>query len=395
MRQRGQGDAVAVNLVFKHQPAREHAQGHQRPRQCGGCVAALIAQPAKHAGDLIGSHGSNGQTQSGKGFVHLRQIMRVAGAGIRRQTQFQLTIGQESRNVTVRCWYFAGLGHAYSVRRLPLRTIPALALTVAAALLLSGCVWLRLLDLKDQFAQFDRYITVPPGPGIELQFKHPVLYDVDLDTLITAEPTATATAGTGADLLTVRSYAFSHVPSDSGPDPASAEPILVLTAGIRREKLVFVDLPNDLFRVIPRDLVLRAMRSLGTATVDRSARSATAAVDLQGITAPMPTGTELVALFGQPNQIILKDGKLRVLWRYRLEGKSLRDDSKPVIAAIAFSFAPGPQPYTEQRPSRFQVNISGMWLYLALPAVRLASELHAAPQPLPASAAPDLPGVLP
>lgn len=270
-------------------------------------------------------------------------------------------------------------------------------------LLLSGCVWLRLLDLKDQFAQFDRYINVPPGPGIELQFKHPVLYDVDLDTLITAEPTATATAGTGAELLTVRSYAFSHMPSDSGPDPAGAEPIMVLTAGIRREKLVFVDLPDDLFRVIPRDLALRAMRSLGTATVDRGARSATAAVDLQGVAATVPTGSELVALFGQPNQIILKDGKLRVLWRYRLEGKSLRADGKPVVAAIAFSFAPGPLPYAQQRPSRFQVNISGMWLYLDLPATAgaaavaaaVVSEPHATPQPLPANAAPDLPAVRP
>ena len=273
-----------------------------------------------------------------------------------------------------------------------------MSLALAAVLLLSSCVWLRLLDLKDQFAQFDRYITVPPGPGIELQFRHPVLYDVDLDTLITAEPTATATAGAGADTLTVRSYAFSHLPSDLGADPANAQRILVLTAGIRHEKLVFIDLPDDVFRVIPRDLALRAMRSLGTATVDRGARSATAAIDLGGVTSPLPTGNELVALFGQPNQITLRDGKLRVLWRYRLEGKSLREDGKPVIAAIAFSFAPGPQPYGEQRPSRFQVNISGMWLYLDLTSTTNApvvEEPHAVLPPPPANVAPDLPATHP
>lgn len=281
------------------------------------------------------------------------------------------------------------------MRRIPLRTILAVPLALAMTLLLSGCVWLRLLDLKDQFAQFDRYITVPPGPGIELQFKHPVLYDVDLDTLITAEPTATASAGTGGEKLTVRSYAFSHMPSESGPDPASAERILVLTAGIRHERLVFVDLPDEVFRVIPRDLALRAMRSLGTATVDRGARSATAAIDLHGVTTPLPTGTELVALFGQPNQIVMREGKLRVLWRYRLEGKSLREDGKPVIAAIAFSFAPGAPAFTEQRPNRFQVNISGMWLYLDLPAAPREPMPLAVPQLLPAGAAPDLPAARP
>lgn len=268
-------------------------------------------------------------------------------------------------------------------------------LLLIATLLMSGCVWLRLLDLKDQFAEFDRFITVPPGPGIELQFRRPVLYDVDLDTLITAEPTATASAGSGADALTVRSYAFCHMPSDIGPDPASAEPILVLTAGIRQEKLVFVDLPDEIFRVIPRDLVLRAMRSLGTATVNRGARSATAAIDLQGVTTPLPTGSELIALFGQPNQIVMRDGKQRVLWRYRLEGKSLRDDGKPVIAAIAFSFEPGPQPYGEQRPSRFQINISGMWLYLDLPTVSALESPRATPPLPPANVDPGLPATLP
>ena len=273
---------------------------------------------------------------------------------------------------------------------------------LGSSLLLCGCVWLRLLDLKDQFAEFDRYITVPPGPGIELQFRHPVLYGVDLDTLIAAEPTATATSGTGADTLTVRSYAFCHAPSDLGPDPASAERIMVLTAGIRHDRLVFVDLPAEIFRVIPREVALRAMRSLGTATVDRGTRSATSAIDLTGVVTPLPTGNELIALFGQPNQIVMRDNKLRVLWRYRLEGKSLREDGQPVIAAIAFSFAPGAQPFGDQRPSRFQVNISGMWVYLDLPATSavvvsephatpLVEALRAAPQQPPTSVAPDLP----
>ena len=270
-----------------------------------------------------------------------------------------------------------------------LATIIACAVSV---LLLGGCVWLRLLDLKDQFAEFDRYITVPPGPGIELRFRHPVLLGDDLDTLIRAQPTATAVSGPDADAVLVRSYAFVHVPAEI-PDPVSAERILVLTAGIQHQRLTFVDLPAEIFRVIPRELALRAMRSLGAATVDRGARSATAAVDLHGLNAPLPTGRELVALFGTPNQITLRDGRLRVLWRYRLEGKSLREDGQPVIAAIAFAFAPGAASYLEQRPLRFQVNISGMWLYLDLPATTpTATDAapRAAPLQPPTSAGPDL-----
>lgn len=267
-----------------------------------------------------------------------------------------------------------------------IRRLSAIAAIAGAALLLSGCVWLRLLSLKDQFADFDRWIDVPDAPGIELRFRHPELYGDDLDTLIKATPTATAVAPTNPG-LTVRSYAFTHVASPEGADPASAERVLVLTAGVQAERVVFVGMPDEIFRVIPRDLALRAMRSLGRAQVDRGNRSATAAVDLAGIATPLPTGDALVALFGRPNHISERDGRLRVLWRYELAGTSLRDDGQPVIAAMAFCFAPG-SAYGQQRPNRFQVNVSGLWLYLDLPAVPPPT-VHAAPLLPPAGAAPD------
>lgn len=262
----------------------------------------------------------------------------------------------------------------------------ASAALLAGILLLSGCVWLRLLDLKDQFAEFDRWIAVPDGPGIELRFTEPVLLGEDLDTLIKAHPTATAVA---AD-LTVRTYAFTHEHSPVGPDPETAERVMVLTAGVRDGKVAFVGLPDEIFRALPRELVLRAMRSFGKAQVDRGTRSATATVDLAGTTAALPTRSQLIALFGLPNQVKEIEGRERVLWRYRLDGESLRDDGKPVMAAIAATFRPG-----EQQPARFQVNVSGMWLYLDLPAqapaVAVPPTDPAAIPPPPAAVAPDPP----
>ncbi len=258
----------------------------------------------------------------------------------------------------------------------------------AATLLLSGCVWLRLLDLKNQFADFDRWIEVPDNAGLELRFRRPLLLGEDLDTLIRGLPTATVV---GPE-VTVNSYAFTHVPAEGGPDPASAERILVLTTGIRAGRLAFVDLPPAIFRVIPRELALRAMRSLGHVAVNRIERNATTAVDFTGVTTTLPTGDELVALFGRPNQISEQAGRLRVLWRYRLAGTSLREDGKPVIGAMAFCFTPGPQPFGAQRPTRFQVNVNGLWLYLDLPAtVDLQPDAapDAGPRQPPAGVAPD------
>ena len=268
-----------------------------------------------------------------------------------------------------------------------MRRGPCLLLALAALTVLSGCVWLRLLSLRDQFADFDRAITVPDGPGIELRFRRPVLLAEDLATLIKARPTATVTLAE----TTVQSYAFVHITSEQGPDPRTAAAQLILTATIRGGRVTAVELPPEVFRAIPRAVALRAMRALGKAQVDQGNRSASTQVDLTGIAAPLPTRLELIQLFGLPNSVHREIGRDRLLWRFRLVGESLRSDGQPVVAAIALAFPAG-----SDRPTRFQANISGLWLYLDLPpAVATPPVGPATPRPLPATAAPDLPEARP
>ncbi len=236
---------------------------------------------------------------------------------------------------------------------------PTLLATLAATLLLcTGCVWLRLLDLKEQFADFDRWIEVPAGPGIELRFRRPVLLADDLDTLMKARPSASATV----DGQEVRAYAFTHQPADGGPDPAGAETSFVLLAGVTDGRVAFITLPPAVFRVIPRELALRAMRSLGGAQVDTRTRSASAPVDLTGVRTPLPDRGQLISLFGRPNRTMTVGADERLVWRYTLQAESLREDRQPVIAAMAFTFPP-----SGARPVRFHVNLGGMWLSLELP----------------------------
>jgi hypothetical protein len=59
-----------------------------------------------------------------------------------------------------------------------------LLILVAVVLALSGCVWLRLLSVRDQLREFDRFVEATGEPGLELRFREPVLLADDLDTLI-------------------------------------------------------------------------------------------------------------------------------------------------------------------------------------------------------------------
>src|SRR2546430_6257391 len=61
------------------------------------------------------------------------------------------------------------------------------------ALLLTGCVWLRLLAFKEQLADLDRYVKVDDRKGLAFHFLEPVLYADDVRELLQMEPTVKTT----------------------------------------------------------------------------------------------------------------------------------------------------------------------------------------------------------
>jgi hypothetical protein len=231
--------------------------------------------------------------------------------------------------------------------------------------LLSGCVWLRLLSVRDQFAAFDQHIEVPDGPGVELRFRSPVLLAADLDQLIRGAPTAEAQQGG----IAVRVYQFDRLDPDLGQRRAHGGITqLRLIATCDDGKLRALTLPPDIFTIVPRELCLAALRSLGQAQVDTSARTAIAALpqtnELARLRSLVPDRGTIIARFGPPHRTYAVDGRQRLIWRWQLDGKSLRDDGQPVVAAMGFVFPVDAPDST--RPSRFQIHLAGMWLYLDL-----------------------------
>src|SRR5262245_8179456 len=81
------------------------------------------------------------------------------------------------------------------------RTTGALALG-AISLLLGGCVYLRLLQLKRQLADFDKNFTVQLTPGLRLNCLNPVVLADDLKFL-GFYPASTRTLG-AAEQWTIR-----------------------------------------------------------------------------------------------------------------------------------------------------------------------------------------------
>jgi len=60
------------------------------------------------------------------------------------------------------------------------RRTPALLAGALVCLLLGGCIYLRLLELRNQLASFDRYFEADLRDGVKITCRKPVLLDEDM-----------------------------------------------------------------------------------------------------------------------------------------------------------------------------------------------------------------------
>jgi hypothetical protein len=168
------------------------------------------------------------------------------------------------------------------------RFAPVLA---ALCLLLGGCVYLRLLELKRQLADFDHYFAVDQTDGLTLTMQKPVLL-VDDMAFFQLAPESTKRLGAAMrwHLRWIKDYAA------PGEHPADYEVEADLT--FVDDRMVRFHLPERTFSFVQKSLVLQALRSLGHASVDKSNHSASATLDALHL-API-THTDLLHFLGAP-----------------------------------------------------------------------------------------------
>ncbi|PTX94440.1 hypothetical protein [Opitutus sp. ER46] len=178
------------------------------------------------------------------------------------------------------------------------------ALLLAGVLLLSGCVYLRLLELKHQIAAFDRHFGVQTDDGIRIICRDPVLLTDDVRWIGLA-PEKAEKRGT-AERWQVRWV--KQLP----PEVREAGTFdIVLELFFADDKLARVAIPERYFAVMPKQLLIDLLRSLGRARVDREGRAieaqlATTRPDLPGIQ----------TLLGQPTSRTVEGAETILRYRY-------------------------------------------------------------------------------
>lgn len=182
-----------------------------------------------------------------------------------------------------------------------------IALTLGT-LLLSGCVYLRLLELKRQFAQFDRHFALHTHDGLRIVAQHPVLLADDV-RWIGLRPETIKKLGQAEQW---------HVRWVKQLPPGvidKATFYLALDLTFAGGKLTGMAIPESYFALLPKEFVVGMLRSLGGARVDKSARKVEAAVGAETVRIGRPNLPTVDKILGVPTEE--RDEGRHTIQRYR------------------------------------------------------------------------------
>jgi hypothetical protein len=238
-----------------------------------------------------------------------------------------------------------------------LRLLAAVALG-GAALALSGCVYLRLLAMKRQLADFDRHFTLQQADGLRLLCRDPVLLTADFRWLGVTPETVKKLGH--AELWRVRWVKELPV---GVRDPAPLD--LEIELMFADDKFTQVFLPERYFVFVPKAFFVGLLRGLGSANVDRAKREAEVSFTTaeRERLAQRVLATSLAMLLGKPSEQRV-DGSHTVL-RYRYNampvgaktglidmeftfdsatGQLQRLHGRSPVGNLSFNFEPPPAP---------------------------------------------------
>jgi len=186
----------------------------------------------------------------------------------------------------------------------------ALVGLTAVALLVSGCVYLRLLEVKRQLADFDRHFSLETTGDLRLGCLTPVLLKDDF-RWFGVTPASVQTLGQ-AEQWQVRWV--KEVAPGAREDFAHE---VEIELGFADNKFTRLVVPERYFELVSKEFLVGLMRGLGAADIDRVRRDAAVKLAADG-NRPETIVTEetLTTMMGQPTARETSDGHPSLRYRY-------------------------------------------------------------------------------
>ena len=193
-------------------------------------------------------------------------------------------------------------------RRLAVRRILACGLA-AATLLLGGCIYLRLLEVKNQLGDFDRNFALDSGDGLTLVCKTPVLRTDDVRWIgLKPETTVREQKHEQWQVRWVKDL-------PAGVTETGAYD-LAFALGFADDRLARIAIPEKYFALMPKDFVAGVIRSVGRGRVSKLGRRLDTSVSESDIAAARPRLPAIGKLLGVPSEERAEGTETMTRFRY-------------------------------------------------------------------------------
>ena len=157
----------------------------------------------------------------------------------------------------------------YAFSPVNLRRIYTASLLGATTLLLSGCVYLRLREVREQLAHFDEYVEVRDDPRPTVVLKTPVLYSSDVYRLTKLQPTTINQTNRGSW------YTYLFVKRYMQERTEKTDFNILITMLIQDDKLAEVSFPKRFSVFINTRSLRKVFRTVNDAQLNADDHSAT------------------------------------------------------------------------------------------------------------------------
>ena len=179
----------------------------------------------------------------------------------------------------------------------------------AMAMVIGGCVWFRLLEIKNQLADFDDNVTVSVvDQHFILNFRKPTLLSEDFVYLSKLRPSRVEHLDGGG----YRWYLDFRIDPIREPEQKKKQVSFVMTYNAK-DRLVSFDFSPLFVQMAPVAFLEASIRSLGIGKIDQDKRQLKVdPEDLPKIVSGLPRSTDITRVMGSP-EIVESEAGLKVL----------------------------------------------------------------------------------
>ncbi len=197
------------------------------------------------------------------------------------------------------------------------------ALVLLLAVFLTGCVWFRLLEIKNQLADFDENIRIEVvDKHFIVHFKEPVLLSEDFVYLSKLNPSRIEKLAAGS----YRWYLDFHL------DPAKTveqndKLVSFAMTYTREHKLEAFDFSPLFVEMAPVAFLEASIRSLGVGKIDQDKRQLKVdPEDLPKLMASLPKSADITRVMGPPESIVDENGLKILIYRFKADSLPVDQD---------------------------------------------------------------------